>query len=228
MRPVDKVLERAIGVQKAGSGWLVSCPLPDHGQGRGDQNPSVSVSEGDDGRALVRCKAGCETEAIAAAWGLSMSDLFESRNGRAGARSVGTAGGEKAFEHTPRDNAATLQRCTLEEYARAKRLPVEYLKKLGLRDAKYQDSQTVRIPYYSPDGSETAVRFRLALEKSGEGDLRFRWRGGSKTSLYGLERLEEVRKVGYVVLVEGESDAQTLWHHGIPALGIPGADTWKP
>jgi hypothetical protein len=31
-----------------------------------------------------------------------------------------------------------------------------------------------------------------------------------------------------VVLVEGESDAQTLWHHGIPALGIPGVDTWKP
>ena len=33
---------------------------------------------------------------------------------------------------------------------------------------------------------------------------------------------------GWVVLVEGESDAQTLWHDGIPALGIPGANTWKP
>jgi hypothetical protein len=28
-------------------------------------------------------------------------------------------------------------------------------------------------------------------------------------------------------LVEGESDCHTLWYHGIPALGIPGATNWK-
>jgi putative DNA primase/helicase len=39
--------------------------------------------------------------------------------------------------------------------------------------------------------------------------------------LYGLWRLEKIRRVGWVVLVEGESDTQTLWIHGIPALGIP-------
>jgi hypothetical protein len=81
MRPVEKVLERAGGVKKLGSGWLVSCPRPDHGQGRGDKHPSVSVAEGDDGRALVNCQAGCRTEDIVAAWGLEMSDLFEQRNG---------------------------------------------------------------------------------------------------------------------------------------------------
>ncbi len=138
------------------------------------------------------------------------------------------AGGKKMSGCTPRDNTATPQRCTLEGYAKTKKLPVEYPKKLGLRDAKYQGSQALRIPNYSPEDSETAVRYRLALEKSSEGDLRFKWRSGSKTSLYGLERLEEARKAGYVVLVEGESDAQTLWLHGVPALGIPGVDTWKP
>ena len=30
-----------------------------------------------------------------------------------------------------------------------------------------------------------------------------------------------------MVLVEGESCAQTLWFHEIPALGIPGANNWK-
>jgi hypothetical protein len=30
-----------------------------------------------------------------------------------------------------------------------------------------------------------------------------------------------------VVLVEGESDCHALWFHGIPALGIPGANGWK-
>ncbi len=81
MRQADRVLERAEGVREAGSGWLVSCPLPDHGQGRGDTSPSVSITEGDDGRALVNCQAGCETETVVAAWGLTMADLFESRNG---------------------------------------------------------------------------------------------------------------------------------------------------
>jgi hypothetical protein len=219
MRPVERVLERAGGVRKRSAGWMVSCPRPDHGRGRGDKNPSVSVSEGDDGRALVDCKAGCETETVVAAWGLSMSDLFEDRDGH--------DGGKKVFGHTPRNNTATVQRCTLEGYAEAKKLPVEFLKKLGLRDAMYQGTQAVRIPYHATDRSETTVRYRLALEKSSEGDDRFKWRSGSKTSLYGLERLEEARKKGYVVLVEGESDAHTLWYHGIPALGIPGVDTWK-
>ena len=30
-----------------------------------------------------------------------------------------------------------------------------------------------------------------------------------------------------LVLVEGESDAQTLWMHDIPALGLPGAASWQ-
>jgi hypothetical protein len=81
MRPVDKVLECAANARKASGGWLVSCPLPAHGKGRGDKNPSVSVTEGDDGRVLVRCKVGCETEAVVSAWSLTMADLFESTNG---------------------------------------------------------------------------------------------------------------------------------------------------
>ena len=34
-------------------------------------------------------------------------------------------------------------------------------------------------------------------------------------------------EAGYAVLVEGESDCHTLWHHGIEALGVPGAANWK-
>jgi hypothetical protein len=86
----------------------------------------------------------------------------------------------------------------------------------------------IRIPYRNPDGSEAAVRFRTALDKTGDGrDDRFRWRKGDKPTLYGLERLEKIKESGYVVLVEGESDAQTLWYHGIAALGVPGANNWK-
>ena len=216
MRPLDKVLERAENARKAGDGWLVSCPLPEHGKGRGDENPSVSISEGGDGRALVRCKAGCGTEDIVTAWGLDMRDLFERRNGH-----------EKKFVSTPPKTGATVQPCTLGNYAAAKGLPLEFLKKLGLSDRRYQGRVAVRIPYLTESGEEKSARFRTALEKSDEGADRFKWRTGSKAMLYGLWRLEKIREAGWVVLVEGESDTQTLWYHGIPALGVPGVDTWK-
>jgi putative DNA primase/helicase len=42
-----------------GNGWLVRCPCLNHGKGRGDRSPSLSVADGDDGRLLLRCFAGC-------------------------------------------------------------------------------------------------------------------------------------------------------------------------
>jgi hypothetical protein len=74
---LETVLARGENVRKTGSGWLVSCPLPEHGKGRGDENPSVGVDQNERGDVLVNCYAGCATEAVVAEWGLKMSDLFE-------------------------------------------------------------------------------------------------------------------------------------------------------
>jgi hypothetical protein len=112
--------------------------------------------------------------------------------------------------------------CTLAAYANAKRLPVEFLRELGFDQITYLGRPAIRIPYRSLDGEELAVRFRIALD----GDDRFRWRKGSKPCLYGLERLSQAREAGHLILVEGESDAQTLWLHGFPGLGLPGAGLW--
>jgi putative DNA primase/helicase len=51
---------RALKGKRNGNGWLVRCPCPNHGKGRGDRFPSLSVADGDDGRLLLRCFAGCE------------------------------------------------------------------------------------------------------------------------------------------------------------------------
>jgi hypothetical protein len=75
----------------------------------------------------------------------------------------------------------------------------------------------------SADGDEQAVRYRIAIE----GEDKFRWKKRSKLCLYGLTRLRSARERGYAVLVEGESCAHTLWLHGFPALGLPGAVNWK-
>lgn len=95
-------------------------------------------------------------------------------------------------------------------------------------DITYNDAAAIRIPYRDHDGQERGVRIRRALHKDPDGhDPRFVWRRGSTPLFYGLDRLAEARAQQYVVLVEGESDAHTLWHYGIPAVGLPGATSYK-
>jgi hypothetical protein len=126
--------------------------------------------------------------------------------------------------YTPRNH---VHACTRTAYAEAKGLPLGFLRSLGLSDIHYSGRPAVRIPYLDEEGSEIAVRFRLALQKSPGADERFRWRKGSRPTLYGLWRLRGMRSSGYAFLVEGESDCHTLWHHGLLALGVPGASTWR-
>ncbi|MBR0880984.1 toprim domain-containing protein [Bradyrhizobium liaoningense] len=54
------VIGQALNGRRNGGGWLVRCPCPNHGKGRGDRNPSLSVADGDDERLLLRCFAGCD------------------------------------------------------------------------------------------------------------------------------------------------------------------------
>jgi hypothetical protein len=122
-----------------------------------------------------------------------------------------------------RRNGATPAGCRLAGYAEAKRLPLDFLLTNGLREISYERAPAISIPYFSHDGSDPGVRFRVALE----GPDRFRWRKGSRVRLYGLHRLAAARKAGFVVIVEGESDCHTLWLHGVPALGLPGAGIWN-
>ncbi len=109
----------------------------------------------------------------------------------------------------------------LTQYASAKKLPVEFLQGLGLKTVNWFGRSVVEIPYLDMDGSMLSKRFRTSLE----GADRFRWAKGSKVMPYGLWRLPGSGQS--IVVVEGESDAQTLWYHGINALGIPGATNWR-
>lgn len=72
---VDQWVERLDGKPR-GNGWKAKCPAHE------DRTASLGISEGADGRVLLNCFAGCTTESIVAAVGLSMSDLFpdESRS----------------------------------------------------------------------------------------------------------------------------------------------------
>jgi hypothetical protein len=75
---IEEVLARFNEVTPVGSGWSALCPAHD------DRSPSLSIGEGDDGRILLKCHAGCDTEVILDAAGLQWEDLFNPRQGGSG------------------------------------------------------------------------------------------------------------------------------------------------
>jgi hypothetical protein len=117
---------------------------------------------------------------------------------------------------------------TVETYAEEKRLPLDWLTQtLKLTNGKSKDGKLtwVNFPYFSETGGGKACirkRFPKGAEK------RFSWNKGAKLILYGEWRLPKIREVGTpTLLAEGESDTQTLWFLGFPALGVPGSKTFK-
>lgn len=124
-------------------------------------------------------------------------------------------------EDAPRDRSYSLER-----YAKEKQIPKEWLEDFcSLSNGSEQkDGITyLKIPYFDEKGSLATFRKRYA-----PGDQKFKWKYGAKPIPYGLWRMPVQKKGDSLVLVEGESDAQSLWYMGIPALGIPGASMFKP
>ncbi|MCS7047345.1 MAG: hypothetical protein NZO58_13385, partial [Gemmataceae bacterium] len=70
MTPLENLLARVTGVKQTGKGWSARCPAHD------DRKASLSIAEGDDGTVLLKCHAGCSTEAVLRAMGLELRDLF--------------------------------------------------------------------------------------------------------------------------------------------------------
>ena len=208
-------LERLDNVKGSGKGWTARCPAHD------DRNNSLSVAEGADSL-LLHCFAGCEVDDVVQALGLTMGDLFPTERKRSSQGNDTPAATPATVQHPPSKDV-----CSLRNYAEVKGLPESFLKEAGLQDHRYQGQQRIRIPYFDAHRQELAVRFRIALRKSKLGGNRFLWKKGSKLHPYGLWLLDQARKTGRVVLVEGESDCHTLWFHELPALGLPGATSWK-
>jgi CHC2 zinc finger len=191
---------------RVGNHWEARCPAHE------DRHPSFHITERD-GKVLFKCWAGCSQAAVIEA--LEQLRLWGS--GGEGTRPYLTLVGQS-------DASLGL---TLEALAEHKKLPVDFLQSLGLTTITYDCKPAVRIPYLDESGQLVSTRFRVSLQKE-DGIDRFKWKKGDRACLYGLWRLEEARKAGRIVLVEGESCCHTLWYQGIPAIGVPGATNWKP
>lgn len=113
---------------------------------------------------------------------------------------------------------------SVEQYSFDKHLPVDFLTETcRVATKKERGGLTcLQMPYFAEDGQKAAIRKRY-------GKKEFRWQRGSagKIFLYGEWRLPEIRKMGWAILVEGESDTQSLWYMGLPAIGVAGASMFK-
>ncbi len=70
MNPAENLIQRLAKVRGRNGSWTACCPAHD------DKGPSLAVRELPDGRVLVHCFAGCETESVLGAVGMDMTDLF--------------------------------------------------------------------------------------------------------------------------------------------------------
>jgi hypothetical protein len=188
-------------VEKSPTDTDVLCPV------HGDHNPSLGADLRENGRGpkiVLNCRSqGCEYQEILDAVGLKSGDLYYR------AESNGKPAG-----------------CTVAQYASAKGLPEEFLRSdaVACEDTEWWGVPAVEIPYADEEGEYVLSRYRISLA----GEKKVVSKKGDPVMPYGLNRLDDAREAGYALLVEGESDCHSAWHHGLPAIGTPGANTWKP
>ena len=198
-RPLDQVLARIANVHHTGGRVSARCPAHE------DTRNSLSIGEDEDGTVLLHCFVGCTTEQVVAAIDLTLADLFPTN-----------------CTH------GDLPGVTVKRYALAKRLPSDFLtERFKLQTVRRKGQFCVEMPAFDEEGQPIATNYRMKLTKTDGVDDRFQRAKGDSAIPYGLWRLPEARRRGYVTLVEGESDVHTLTYHDEPALGIPGANSWK-
>jgi len=200
--PVQAVLDRLHGVKPAGPGkWTALCPV--HEADGNGHKPSLSIGQGDDGRALLSCMAGCATRDVVQALGLTLAALFPSK-----ARAT--------HKPAPRP-AATVHRFGLPCLA-AKAIA----RQVG-------GTLTGWWPYFNVDAGESLTVLRFDLPdvdpKTGKPEKTFRpihpdgdgWAIGDPVGPLPLYRLAEIRGAARVHVFEGERCADEAARLGLSA-----------
>lgn len=166
-------------------------------------NPRFDFRVREDGSLFIQPWTGRTEDEILAMIGLKRSDI--SLNGR-------------TYTGPTKDTLDLL------DLAIAKGIDPRVLESFGLQSGyRYKGRHYVRVAYFNADGTQhTKVRIRKAIE----GKYKQCWDEGTPGDIipYGLHKLDMARAAGYLLKGEGESDAWACWYHGVPYLGIPGAN----
>src|SRR5215217_2908465 len=137
MKPLDRALEHLKGVKAHNGYYMALCPA------HGDRDPSLSVREGEDGRVLLKCFAGCAFDEMVTAMGLEAKDLYPNN--------ATLRGGGGSYSPRNRETVKP-EGCTLKAYSASKQLSVPFLKTLGVSEIpNYNAHPAVRIPYLNTE-----------------------------------------------------------------------------
>lgn len=163
-------IAKALGnAKKVNGSWLASCPLPTHGQGNGDKNPSLSISDGADGKPLFKCHGGCEQHDVFAAirdYGL-LPDLEPRAELLASIKPMSQPVLEKEWHYTDEDGVTLFikqrYKTTDSKGKTYKQLRVD---EQGRRHASITGAQIV--PYNLPEVEEARANNRTVFLTEGE------------------------------------------------------------
>lgn len=190
---VEALIERLKKASRDRHGWKACCPAHE------DHTPSLSVSEGTGGKILLKCWAGCPTDRVVAALGLTMADLMGDANQEA-ARDGGrgrSADGERkrgkivaTYDYQDSAGKVLFQVCRMDPKAFSQRVP---------------------------DGEKPGA-WKWGRSRYGVSEV-----------IYRLPRVLSACSARKVVLVvEGEKDVQAWEKLGITATCNPGgAGKWR-
>ncbi len=198
---VQEFVDRLDGVRTIQGGWTARCPAHE------DDRQSLSISEGEDGRVLLKCHAGCKFADIVRALDLAPKDLFPDG-------STPAPGRPRAVPHAPAPATPPLSDAQVQAWRAA------------LRDDDAAWRHVTEALRFSPEAIDRAA---LGLKVDGHGR---RWlmypyrRGGAWTYAKGRSidgpkafvrepagqashpyLVGELEEGGTAIVVEGERDA---------------------
>jgi len=198
---VDNFLSKLQGVKKNGANWSARCPCRFD-----DDNPSLSIGQGRDGRVLVTCHRGtpCSVEQICDSIGITVGDLYPVDNNW-------TPVERNDPPSTPSPVTAPKKKQKLDLIA-----TYDYTDENG--SLLFQ-----KLRFVDENGKKT-FRQRRPVGDGWEYNL-----DGVTQVLYHLpEVLQGVAEGKTIVVVEGEKDVETLRGLGRIATTMPGgAGKWR-
>jgi hypothetical protein len=195
---------------------MAKCPAHD------DRRASLSVGEGDDGRALIKCHAGCSVEEVLNVVGLEMRDLFVAHE-----RPERASGGVSRRSGFDEQSVERYRRALLSEGHLLGRLQelrgwsAEVVERFGVG----LDGARIVFPYLDAQGRLVGLG-RYQPDPERRDDLpKLQAASGSKRELFPApERVDG----DPLFLVEGEADALASLSVGLSAVGVPGVSGWRP
>jgi putative DNA primase/helicase len=217
---VDLLREHGRAPMRNGSRVMARCPS------HPDTSPSLSATEGDDGRVLVHCHAGCSIDEICRALGIRSRDLFAGNGHRALKTSPVTAPSPalgRPPEPLPSD--AELQRAQERLHGSDVEKRLQSQRGWGLLtiisyDLGLAEDGRIVIPFRDQASQLVNTERYAPFERDGVKMLPLK--GRSRELLLPPSALKEE-----ILITEGASDAIAAMSRGLAAVGAPSASTWK-